>query len=186
LRCRLKIRLKGRGRKEIVVIPDPDGLVSILEAHGAELHVLFTRLTLRADAADDLLQDLFLKLRSAEGLWRATNRKAYLFRTAIHLAFDWRREQHAVKPLQCDPAGSGKTQLDRLVEAEQLEQVLDALEDLSELSRQVIVLRFLQHQEYSEIAEQLGKTEHQARGLCHKAIGQLQMMLRPAAEKPAE
>jgi RNA polymerase sigma factor (sigma-70 family) len=168
------------------VTPDPNGLVSILETHGAELHVLFTRLTLREDAADDLLQDLFLKLRCAEGLRRATNRKAYVFRTAIHLAFDWRRERHVVQPLRSDPAGSAKSQLDRLMEAEQLEQVLDALEDLSELNRQVIVLRFLQHQEYSEIAEQLGKTEHQARGLCHKAIGQLQIMLRPAAEKPAE
>jgi RNA polymerase sigma-70 factor, ECF subfamily len=163
---------------ETVVSPDPNGLVSILESHGKELHALLTRLTMSADAAQDLLQDLFLKLRNAEGLGRATNRKAYVFRTAIHLAFDWRRARRPEKTLNAEPPGLSRSPLDRVIEAEQLEQVLDALQNLSELSRQVVVLKYLQHQEYSEIAEQLGKTEHQIRGICHKAIGQLQGMLK--------
>jgi hypothetical protein len=42
----------------------------------------------------------------------------------------------------------------------------------------------LQHQEYGKIAQEMGKTEHQVRGLCHKAISQLQAILRPVANKP--
>jgi RNA polymerase sigma-70 factor (ECF subfamily) len=160
--------------------------LSILETHGAELHALLTRLVSRADVAEDLLQELFLKLRDSLGFARADNPKAYVFRTAIHLAFDWRRARRFPESLHVEPAGAAESQLDRLIEAEQLEQVLDAMQNLSELGRQVIVLRYLQHQEYSEIAQQLGKTEHQIRGLCHKAIGQLQHMLRPATGRAAE
>jgi hypothetical protein len=65
--------------EEIAVNPDARGLLSILDRHGAELHALFCRLTLRADAAEDLLQDLFLKLRSSAGFARADNRKGYVF-----------------------------------------------------------------------------------------------------------
>src|SRR5580765_1950033 len=93
LRPAAKIRHKGLSGKEIVVGLDPNELLGMLERHGAELHALFARITLRADVAEDLLQDLFLKLRNAEGFARAANRKAYLFQSAIHLAFDWRRAQ---------------------------------------------------------------------------------------------
>jgi RNA polymerase sigma-70 factor (ECF subfamily) len=159
---------------------DPDGLLSILEMHGPELHRLFTRLTLRAGVAEDLLQDLFLKLRGTEGFAHAHNRKAYLFRTAVNLAFDWRRRQRPTEPLPDEPAAPAESPLDRLIDAEELEQVLDALQHLSELSRQVVVLRYLQHQEFAEIAEQLDKSEHQLRGLCSKALAQLRAILRPA------
>ncbi|HLN26934.1 MAG TPA: RNA polymerase sigma factor [Gemmataceae bacterium] len=166
------------------MISDPDGLLSLLEMHGAELHALFARLTMRTDVAEDLLQELFLKLRRSGRLIRADNRKAYLFRTAIHLAFDWRRAQRPTVPLRTEPAAPAESSLKRLIDAEELEQILDAMSNLSELNQQVLVLRYLQHLEYTEIAEQLGKTEHQVRGLCHKALGQLRTILRPAASEP--
>jgi hypothetical protein len=42
----------------------------------------------------------------------------------------------------------------------------------------------LQHQDNAEIAGVIGKTEHQVRGLCHKAIEKLQAVLSPAADEP--
>jgi RNA polymerase sigma factor (sigma-70 family) len=164
------------------VNPDPNGLPAILNAHGAALYALLTRLTLRADVAEDLLQELFLKLREAPGFARAENPRAYAFRTAIHLAFDWRRAQRPTEPLSADPAVTAAAPLDQLIEAEELDQTLEALQQLSELGRQVVVLRFLQQEEMPEIARQLGKTEHQVRGLCHKALEQLRTILRPAGE----
>jgi RNA polymerase sigma factor (sigma-70 family) len=172
--------------KETAVSSDPHGLLSILEKHGAELHALLTRLTMRPGVAEDLLQELFLKLRNAEGFGRATNRKAYVFQAAVHLAFDWRRTERQTRPLRTEPLDPGGSALDRIVESEQLEQVLGAMEKLSDLCQQVIALHYLQHQEYAEIAMLLGKTEHQVRGLCYKAIGQLKAILMPTAEKPAE
>ena len=163
---------------------NPDGLLSLLEMHGAELHALLARLTMRADVADDLLQELFLKLRRSEGFARADNRKAYAFRTAIHLAFDWRQAQWPIVPLKTEPVAPAASPLECLLDAEEMAQMLDAMRSLSELNRQVLVLRYLQHQEYAEIAQQVGKTEHQVRGLCHKALGQLRTILRPAVSEP--
>jgi RNA polymerase sigma factor (sigma-70 family) len=170
--------------KENAVTSDPNGLASLLEKYGAELHGLFTRLTLRAGAAEDLLQDLFLKLQHSDGFAKAESPKAYLFRTAMHLAFDWRRAQRQSVPLPGEISANTESPLERLIEAEEMEQVLDAMHHLSDLGRQTLVLHYLQHQDYEEIGRQLGKTEHQVRGLCHKAIGQLQAVFRPAANKP--
>jgi RNA polymerase sigma factor (sigma-70 family) len=161
------------------VSADTTGLLKLLDLYGAELYALFTRMTLRAGVAEDLLQDLFLKLRQAEGLRRATDPKAYLFRAAIHLACDWRRARRETEPLRTELPQVDESPLDRLIDWEELEQVLDALPSLSELNRQVLLLRYLQHQEYDDIARQLGKTNHQVRGLCAKALSQLRDMLQP-------
>ena len=163
---------------------DPNGLLSFLEMHGAALHALFTRLVLRADVAEDLLQELFLKLERADGFAHAANRRAYAFRTAIHLAFDWRRRQRPMEPLAQEPALAVAPPLDRLIDAEELDQVLEAMTQLSDLGRQVVVLHYLQQQDYAAIAAQFGKTEHQVRGLCSKALAQLRAILRPAASEP--
>jgi RNA polymerase sigma factor (sigma-70 family) len=161
------------------VSSEPDRLLGILEAHGAELHALLTRLTLRAGVAADLLQDLFLRLSGAEGFLNARNPKAYVFRSAVHLAFDWRRRQHECEHLTTEPAAVVDSPLDQLIDAEELEQVLDAIQQLSPLAQQVVVLRYLQHEEYAAIASQVGKTEHQVRAVCAKAIGQLRTLLQP-------
>ena len=159
---------------------DPNGLLGFLETHGAELHALLTRLVLRADVAEDLLQDLFLKLQRADGFARAANRRAYAFRAAVHLAFDWRRARRPTQPLAAEPAVAADTPLDRLIDAEELERVLDAVAQLPDLGRQVVVLHYLQQQEYATIARQLGKTDHQVRALCSKALAQLRTALQPA------
>jgi RNA polymerase sigma factor (sigma-70 family) len=160
---------------------DADGLLDIFNRHGAELYALLTRLTMRPDVADDLLQELFLKLRAAKGFAAATNQKGYAFRAAIHLAFDCRRAQRPLEQLRTEPVSAAVSSLDKLIDAEELEQVLDAMQHLSRLSRQALVLRYLQRHEYGDIAAQLGKTEHQVRGLCHKGITVLRSMLRSTA-----
>jgi RNA polymerase sigma factor (sigma-70 family) len=158
-------------------------LLAMLETHGAELHALFTRLTLRAGVADDLLQELFLKLRASEGFASAANQKAYVFRSAINLGFDWRRSQRPTEPLRTEPTSPGRPVLAHLIDAEELEQVLEAMQYISDLGRQVVVLRYLQQQEYAEIAEQAGKTEHQVRGICYKALEQLRAALQPSTSE---
>ena len=69
-----------------------DRLLKLLAEHGGRLHLLLVRLTLREDVAEDLLQDLFLRLCRSDGMLGATRPEKYLFRTAINLAFEWRRK----------------------------------------------------------------------------------------------
>lgn len=167
----------------------PNDLLGILETNGPQLHALLVRLTLRTDVAEDLLQELFLKLRCSKGFQRAENRAAYAFRAAIHLAVDWRRSNRGARncaTLQTDPSVAPAPPLERLIVAEELERVVDVLPELPEMSRTVLVLHHLQHLGYDEIARQLGKTEHQARALCSKAIRRLRALLRIVPESPGK
>jgi RNA polymerase sigma factor (sigma-70 family) len=156
-------------------------LANILEAHGPLLHALLLRLTLRQDAADDLLQELFVKLVNAPGLRAAADPLAYVKRTAINLAFDWRRGRRRATPTPETDVGAvapDAPALDVLIDREDVERILDASANLGELSGQAFVLRYVQQESFEAIAAALGRTPHQARGLCHAAVAELRSRLR--------
>lgn len=64
-------------------------LLEFLDRSGAELYTLLTRLTLRQDIAEELMQELFIKLSRSRGPAKVTKWDAYARRAAINLAFDW-------------------------------------------------------------------------------------------------
>ena len=147
-------------------------LLELLEESGLSIHVLLMRLTLREDVAEDLMQELFLKLSRSGGLDRARNRDAYVRRAAINLAFDWRRKQkHREVSLDkvAEPADSGEAVVDELIRREELEEVLDAVGRLNKASRDSVVMRYLDNRSYDYIAEQLQMTPHHIRAVCHRA-----------------
>jgi RNA polymerase sigma factor (sigma-70 family) len=155
-------------------------VLDLLESMGPQLANLLTRLTLRKDAAQELLQDLFLKLWRSPGLAQATNPQGYVYRAAVRLGLDWRRARKARPdplPLEVDPAGGDRSILGRLIDAEDIELILDALNRLDELCRYAFVMRWVQEQPYEVIAAHLGRTPHQVRGLCHWALKQLRESL---------
>ena len=73
--------------------PSVDTLLKLLDRQGPSLHAMLTRLTFREDVAEDLMQELFLKLAGSKGLDKVGNLAAYARTTAINLAFDWRRRE---------------------------------------------------------------------------------------------
>lgn len=167
--------------------PNLDDVRSLLETHGARLHALLFRLTLRHDAAEDLLQDLFCKLAQSERFSQADDRLAYAIRMATNLAFDYRRsrQRRETAELAEEPAGPAQgSPLADLVRREELEHMLDAIGRLDPPGRELIVLRHLERQSYEEIARQLGKTPHQTWALAHKALEKLRSLLRrPVARR---
>ncbi len=169
--------------------PNLDDVRSLLETHGARLHALLFRLTLRHDAAEDLLQDLFCKLAQSERFSQADDRLAYAIRMATNLAFDHRRSRRRRETAELveEPVGAGQSSpLADLVRREELEEVLDAVGRLGSPGRELIVLRHLERQSYEEIARQINKTAHQTRALAHKALEKLRTILRrPPLARPA-
>lgn len=164
---------------------DEDVLLLLAE-HGARLHALLLRLTLRTDVAEDLLQDLFLKLLHDSRCLDARSPLAYAVRMATNLAFDYRRTaQRAarVESIARETPSSNHSPLADLVRREQFERLLDAVGQLPEGDREIIVLRFLEQQEYDAIARQLEKTPHRVRALCHKAIKKLRAILDTTDER---
>jgi RNA polymerase sigma-70 factor (ECF subfamily) len=147
-------------------------LLELLEESGPSLHVLLARLTLREDAAGDLMQELFLKLSQSSGLDRARNRDAFARKAAINLAFDWRRKQkHCEVSLEkvAEPADTGETVVNDLIRREELAEVLSAVGRLNKASRDSVVMRYIDDKSYDYIAEQLQMTPHHIRALCHRA-----------------
>ncbi len=163
-------------------------LLQLVDAEGARLYALLTRLTLRHDVADDLLQELVVRLGQSDGFQRADNALAYARRAAIHLAFDWRRQgkrRRKMESLSEEPAVPAPNLLGKLVDREELERVLAALEKLSQLSRNCLVLHYMEQLSYTEVAEQLNMTPHQVRAACHKGIGRLRKLLGAVPNDPA-
>lgn len=148
-------------------------LVAVLQTHWDALHALLFRLTLRQDVAEDLLQELYLKLDAAEGFTVAANPAGYAHRTAVNLAMDWRQRQRRVRNDVHSPADVQAIDpqlIERLIDAERIRRILDALINVPELSRRAFVMRHVEQRTYDEIARELGKTAHQARAMTHDAV----------------
>lgn len=149
-------------------------LLEFLDRSGASLFALLTRLTLREDVAEELMQELFLKLDNALPQATVDSWYAYARRAAINLAFDRRRRQRRRQTVPLDgvgePVSCARGPVDDLLQAEEFEQVLAAVGRLKGASREVFVMRHLQQDSYEDIAAQLGKTPHQVRALCFRAM----------------
>ena len=85
--------------------------------------------------------------------------------------------------MDTEPAGDAPSLLDRLIDREEVQRILEALDDTPKLARDCVLLRYLEQETYAEIADQMGKTPHQVRALCSKAIGRLRKLLRVESEE---
>jgi len=157
-------------------------LLAYLDKSGAELFTLLTRLTLRQDVAEELMQDLFIKLsRSSGPNHKAGTWDAYARKAAINLAFDWRRgRKHA--PLQQleqvpEPVSNDNSPLGGLIHSEELQETLDAIGRLKKASREALIRRYIQQESYEHIAEQMGTTSHRVRAICSRAVNHLRVAL---------
>jgi RNA polymerase sigma factor (sigma-70 family) len=169
-------------------------LLELLDKSGPGLFALLTRLTLRQDVAEELMQELFLRLSGGENHQGIECLAAYARRTAINLAFDWRRQRRRreTAPLEviAEPLSHAPGPLADVIAAEEIEQILNAVDGLNGLSQQAFVMRYIQQESHETIAEQLGKTPHQVRALCFRAMQQVRDAVggnhSPAKEKGAE
>ena len=155
-------------------------ILQLFDASGPHLHRLLARLTLREDVVGDLLQELFIRLWNSKAFDKAEDSFAYAYRTAINLAFEWRRRQQITcRPLEknCAAAQEEPSALGKMIQVEELEQVLEATSRLTDLARDVVVMHYIEQDSYDEIAERLGKTPQHMRSLCAKAIAQLREVL---------
>jgi RNA polymerase sigma factor (sigma-70 family) len=155
-------------------------LLELLDKSGANLHALLTRLTLREDIAEELMQELFIKLNNKSRFDKVRNRYAYAHKTAINLAFEWRRNQK-LNSVGLDhisePASNDISPLNKLIRTEKLDEILNAIGKLNKVPREAFVMRYIQQEPYENIAEQLNKTVHHIRALCSRASNRVRYIL---------
>jgi RNA polymerase sigma-70 factor (ECF subfamily) len=162
------------------LIERQEKILQLLDTSGERLHRLLGRLTRREDVVGDLLQELFIRLWSSSGFDKADDPFAYAYRAAINLAFEWRRKQkrtYQILQENCSAPKNNPSVLGKMIQAEELEQVLDAASKLTDLARDVVVMHYIEQDSYEEIGRRLGKKPQYMRALCSKAITELREML---------
>ena len=143
-----------------------------------------------ATEAMDVAQEVFLRLHRKMDRFRfESSFSSWLYRMTVNMATDFRRRRRAHRTLSIDGYGPRSDSpaaaipsdapgpLDRAVGHELSRQVLDALDVLSPKLRQVVVLRYLQHLSYEEVADIIGKPTGTVKSRLNRAHEKLKPVL---------
>ena len=175
---------------------DPEAFDRIVDAFGKRLYGYLYRLTGSRDDADDLLQELFLRVVRTIGGYEHDGRfVGWLFRIATNLARDrvrrlGRRPQ--ILRLEPAPAAAGDDGGSCWYESGDISQPapeapmilrdeVDALQlalaELPTAEREVVMLRHFSELSFAEIAEAMGTPLGTALARGHRGLGKLRKIL---------
>ncbi len=148
-------------------------LSALVETYGTLLfRVAFSVLRSRPEA-EDVVQDAFVRvLEHRRSLPSVRDLRVWLVRIAWNLALDRRRR---IRPQQMDAAfaatlAASTVQPDHaLAESRQLAILLEAIEKLPRLERQVLLLSAVEELSIAEIAGVIERTESATRALLFRA-----------------
>ncbi|UCD62848.1 MAG: sigma-70 family RNA polymerase sigma factor [Candidatus Zixiibacteriota bacterium] len=146
---------------------------------------LIVRIVGDRDEARDLTQEAILKVMTGHGRLRDKSRmKAYIYRTAVNLALNARRNRtrRRTKLLAASQAPGGATARRPDVEFESAEQSLllaEAVSTLARKQREVVLLRFYGQATFSEISGVLKISEGSAKVHLVRALRNLKKRLVP-------
>ena len=142
------------------------------------------------DDAFDVSQEVFIRLYNAAGGFRCESTlKTWLYRMCKNCAYDYMRKyyKHRAVSLTYKDAEeettedadivSDTTPEDELLRKEKIQAVRNAVLELPEEQREVIVLREFQNMQYSEIAVMLGISEGTVKSRISRARENLKKIL---------
>ncbi len=173
---------------------NPDCFDGLIDAYADRLYGYFYRSTGSRTVAEDLLQDLFLRLIQA--IKRYDHREqfeAFLFRIAGNLNRDRIRRERRSKQTSCvvengerfagarmptSVADSHITRPDTTLErSERINEMQAAMARLPSAEREVIVLRHFSELSFKEIASIMGTPLGTALARAHRGLAKLKAML---------
>jgi RNA polymerase sigma-70 factor (ECF subfamily) len=170
---------------------DEATFTALYERNGGRLRGYLRRICRDPGAADDLLQETFLRFyRSRLELRGERETCAYLFRIATNLATDhWRRSARARQALQGEAArlpSSTETPGDpgweeRWIRRQEVER---AFARLAVRERAMIWLAYVEGCDHAEIAERIGSGRASVRVLLFRARRKLARLLREGGVAP--
>jgi len=179
-------RLLQRARKR-----DAQALEKLVDMYSSRVFGMLYRLTGSREAAEDLLQETFLRVVRMIGNYQHAGRfESWLFRIAANLARDHarrgrRRGQRAtLEGSERDGAGAVPAvdpRTDpgaRLLEREAGERLNACLHELPEMDREIIVLRHFSGLSFREIADVLEIPLGTALARAHRALRRLRESFR--------
>ena len=175
---------------------DPTPFEDFVRRHARTFYAFFRRQGAGVHRAEDLTQEVFLKLHEHAARYRPQERfSAYCFRVARNVWIDERRRR-GVRPRGAtldtglDVAGEADDwrpgpapapdPRDTAVLGEESGRVLAALDELGEGHRDVFVLGVVEELPYGEIAERLGIPKGTVKSRMFHAVRRLKEILEPS------
>jgi len=170
---------------------EPDAFAWILAEYGPRLYRFFLRSSGSQADAEDLLQDLFLRLLERIKDYRHRGRfESWLFQVAANLLRDWARRRRRERLSWIQRATKGSHDLTTTAAPEQrLEMVesqarLDrALQQLPAMDREIVLLRHYGQMSFKELAEHFEIPLGTALAKVHRALRRLRGMLEENHER---
>jgi RNA polymerase sigma-70 factor, ECF subfamily len=161
---------------------DRDALHFLYVRYADHVHACVQRIVRDPHEAQDLTQTVFTKLIRVIANYedRGLPFSAWLGRVARNTALDHVR---ASRMVPCEEVFTGADH-SREVATERLSSLREALAQLPEAQREVLVLRHIAGLSPTEIAERLGKSEGSVHGLHHRARGAFVQTLRDLDAAP--
>lgn len=169
--------LRGTWPEMALPHPDPD-LGSWMASYGPGLRRYFRRRAPEADA-DDLVQDVFLRLQSAQLQRPIDNIEGYLFTTAHNVLVSRYRRHAARSAMLHDQWVDGHDGADPLsperiaIGQEEYRRVVTAIRNLPPRAREAFELHRFENLTYPAIAERMGITRDSVKELMHRALVRL-------------
>ncbi len=159
-------------------------LVELFAAESARLVRLARMFTDDRNAAEDLVQEAFIRLhRAAHRIKDPSKAAAYLRSIVINLARDHnRRGLMSLRHQEALPPGSAPDAPEDVLELdEQRRRVIDELRDLSARQRDCLLLRFYLELTEQETAEALGISKNSVKTHCRRGMEALRVRLEGVA-----
>ena len=170
---------------------DPAAFDELVERFSPRLFGLLYRLSGSHHDAEDLLQEVFLRVvRTIEGYRHRGRFEAWLYRIALNLARDRVRRQQrrgstagrttgsTMDWISLDGRPASQPPPDQPLElAEQVDRLQQALESLLPPEREVIMLRHFSDMSFREIADTMGTPIGTALARSHRGLARLRRLM---------
>jgi len=161
---------------------DPEGIHYLYVRYADDVLRYVTGLIRDHHEAEDITQNVFAKLMTAINKYeeRAVPFDAWIIRVARNAALDHLRAKRAIPSEEVRQADTGRAQ----VAQDRGRALRQALEDLPEDQREVLVLRHIVGLSPVEIADTLDKSESSVHGLHHRGRRSLRTNLSELGAAP--
>lgn len=173
----------------------PGAFEELVVTFQARLLGVLTHLIGKPDEAEDLAQEVFLRIYKARKGYRPTAKfSTWLFTIANNVALNYLRgkgrsptvaldansvETSALSPLSASLASRDATASAQMRKVELADVIREAMEELGEDQRMAVLLNKFEEMSYSDIAEVMGRTEPAIKSLLARARNNLREKLEP-------
>ena len=166
------------------MVPDEELFAQWVNTYGSRIQAYIQSRVYDSAAAEDLTQETFCRAWSARKTYQDQGSpKKYLFCIAERLIIDYRRKKRPAffesdeVQSACEPVDKEDSAEQKMVKAENIQKLRSAMEALTEIQQQTLMLRFYGQFSFSEISEMTNLPIGTVLSHCHRALEKLRGIL---------